>query len=203
MNIVKKNTKFLAYITGATLLLVAASTSASAILMTFIDKVDPNPDKLISFGTNQSYSFTHSIIADQDGAGMVHSGTYGYNSLTDRIVSASIVLAFRDESSDAASELVQLTFDAQPFGTPQTITSGGLPYTTTISNLSTLLNDGILNVTLQNAGTMSGPMNNRSDFLFINSTLTVQIPEPAPLVLICLGVAGLVFSYRKQVVALK
>lgn len=79
MNIYKKNNKLLAYIAGATLLL--ATASANTTVMTFTDKADPSPDQLISFSNgvaanNQSYSFTHSIIADQDGAGTYWSGVH-------------------------------------------------------------------------------------------------------------------------------
>lgn len=206
MTIFNESIKLLGYIAGTTFLLAAASANAAA--MTFIDKVDPNPDKLISFGNNLSYSFSHSIISDQDGTGAFWSGTYGFNPLTDIITSASIALDFKDESTDIASESVQLVFDAQSFGT-QMVTSGGATYAATISGgWDTLLNDGILNVTLQNAGTTSGHQDDRSDFLFLESTLTVdvrregqtarQIPEPASLPLVFLGLAGAAFSRRKQ-----
>ena len=200
MNIKKNNIKLKAFIFATTLLLVA--TSANAAVMTFTDRVDPNPDQLISFGNNDSYSFTHSIIADQDGAGSFWSGTYGYDSVTDIITSALIELNFKDESNDAAAESVRLILDAQSFGT-QTITSGGATYTATISSgWGTLLNDGILNVTLQNAGLTSGNQNLRSDFLFLDSTLVVNaerttqvpptaVPEPASLVLLGIGLAAM------------
>ena len=205
MNFIKKNTKFLTYFFGVPLLLAAAS--ATATVMNFIDKVDPNPDQLISFGNNKTYSFIHSIIVDQDGTDSFWSGIYGYNSLTDIISGASIALRFKDESNDTALESVQLIFDGQSFGT-QTITSGGATFVASISSgWDTLLNDGILNITLQNAGTTSGPQNGRSDFYFLDSTLTVeidrriqpqqQVPEPAPFTLIFLGLAGLIFSRRK------
>ena len=204
MNIFKL--KLLAF--AAVTALILAAANAGATVMTFTDKVDPNPDQLISFGNNLSYNFIHNIIFDQDDAGTLWSGIYGYNSLTDIISGVSSAIRFKDESNDDVSESVQLVFDAQSYGT-ETITSGGAIYTYTANFLSgwnTLLTDGILNVTLQNAGITSGHQDDRSDFLFLDSTLTVdidrrvqaqQIPEPAPLFLLFLGLASLVLSRRK------
>lgn len=197
----------MAFIAGTALLL--ATESANAAVMTFTDTINPNPDQLISFGNKESYSFTHNIIADQDGAGAFSTGIYGYNPLTDIISGASIALRFKDEDTDTALESVQLIFDAQSYGT-QIITNGGSIYTATISSgWGSLINDGILNVTLQNAGITNNQQEDRSDFIFLESTLTVdvnrtiqesaalQVPEPAPFTLILMGLAGLVFSHRK------
>lgn len=204
MNGLHHKIKYLAFIASTTLLLAVANTEAA--VMTFTDTVDPNPDQLISFGNNKSYSFTHSIVIDQDGAGTFWNGTYGHNSLTDIISGASIKLRFKDESNDIAPESVQLLFDAQSFG-PQTITSGGIIYFATISSgWNALLNDGVLNVVLQNAGITNRQQAFRSDFLFLDSTLTVdvdrrvqaqQIPEPTSIALLLLGVAAFVSSRRK------
>lgn len=202
-----KPTRPLILFTSIILLLITATSNAAIITLT--DKFDPSSDQLISFGNNISYSFTHSVIADQDGTGNLWSGSYGYNSLIDTITNASIALRFKDESSDGALESVQLIFDGQSFGT-QTVTSGGAIYTATISSdWGTLLNDGILNVKLENAGTTNGHQDGRSDFLFLDSTLTVdierggalpaaQISEPAPLTLIGLGLVSLLFTRRKH-----
>lgn len=189
---------------------VLSVAGAGAATLTFVDKVDPNPDRLISFGVDESYTFSHSLIADQDGAGSFWSGTYGFNPLTDAISSVSLTLNFKDESTDTAAESVALTFDAQPFGT-HVITSGGAIYGVTFnSGFGTLLNDGVLNVTLQNAGTTSGNQDNRSDFLFLDSTLTVRVdrtetqppttpavPEPTSLALVALGLTALVARRRR------
>jgi hypothetical protein len=190
------------------LLLIAISPVSNASIYTFTDVVDPDPDVLISFGNHKSYSFSHSILDD------------GYNALTDSITSASLVLNFKDESNDAAPESVSFTFDLSPFGT-QIITSGGATYTATFSGLALIdliSADGILNVTLDNAGITNGHQANRSDFLFLGSTLTVNavgesnedlppitpirlveaVPEPVTLALMGIGLAGIGWSRKRK-----
>lgn len=210
MNIIQKIPRLLAFIAGATLLMAASNVNAA--MMTFTDKFDLNPGQLISFsngqgGNNQSFSFTHSIIADQDPAG---DWNYGFDPETDVIDSAFLVLRLKDEENDTASESAHFIFDDQLFGT-QTITSGGAIYAALFSsNLNSLLIDGILNVTIQNAGTTSGPQSGRSDFYFLDSTLTVNVkkgaqpeqdktvPEPETYLLISLGLIAFGYSRRKQ-----
>ena len=190
------------------LLLIASSSIANATIYSFTDVVDPDPDALISFGNHKSYSFTHNILDD------------GYDILTDSITSASLVLNFKDESTDVAPESVSFTFDLSPFGT-QIITSGGATFTATFSGSSLidlLSADGILNVELYNAGRTNSHQANRSDFLFLGSTLTVYvdgtsddetsndlppiqtqaIPEPATLTLMGVGFAGMGWGSRKR-----
>ena len=190
------------------LLLIASNNIANATIYSFTDVVDPDPDALISFGNHKSYSFSHNILDD------------GYDILTDSITSASLVLNFKDESTDVAPESVSFTFDLTPFGT-QTITSGGATFTATFSGLSLielLSTDGILNVELYNTGITNSHQANRSDFLFLGSTLTVYVdgtsdetsndpppiltaqavPEPATLALMGVGFAGLGWMPRRR-----
>lgn len=182
-------------------LLITGSLAAHATELTFTDVADPSPDSLIAFGVNKTYSYSHNILDE------------GYNALTDSITSSSLVFSFADESTDAAAESVFFTFDLTPFGS-QLITSGGTTFTTVFSGLtlSGLLSaDGILNVELENAGTTNSHQENRSDFLFLGSILTVNVdratlsaapvqavPEPASLALIGIGFLGLGWASRRK-----
>jgi len=189
-------------------LLLAASHVAHATTLNFRDVFDPNPDPLIAFGDNQSYNFTHSIIADQDGTGGISSGVYGYNPLTDTITSVSIELLFKDESADGAAESVQLIFDEQSMGT-RIITSGGAVFSAILtSGFETLVADGILEIELHNAGMTNGHKDLRSDFVFLESVLEVaasthavsrtthvqSIPEPPILLLLGTMLLGMIIS---------
>ena len=122
-----------------------------------------------------------------------------------------MTLRFADESADTDPESVRFTFDNQLFG-DSVITAGGGIFSRTFSvNLATLLDDGLLNVTLRNDGTTSGPQDLRSDFYFLDSTLsvrvdrtlgtlqgTLQVPLPTTLALLGIGLAGLGWAQRRR-----
>lgn len=209
MKEIKRRRCHSAYVCCAVFLLSTGYADAS--LMTFTDKVDPTSNVLISFGGNISFSCTHNLLTDQDGAGVFWSGTYGYNSLTDVITDVSLMLRFVDESADAAAESVQFTIDNLLFG-DSVITSGGaVIFSRTFTvGLNNFLDDGILNIALRNAGKTNGPPDFRSDFHFLDSTLAVsvrrnpsgqrgpsQVPLPTTITLLGIGLAGLGWSQRK------
>ena len=78
-----------------------------------------------------------------------------------------------------------------------------------IASLIALVVDGLLNVTLDNAGLLTTAPNNRSDFLFLDSTLTVDVErsllpplstgtvsEPHSVALVGLALVGLLLRRR-------
>jgi len=186
----------------ATIVLSAATSAAHALPITFSDVINPNYLFNGNGGANATQSFSHNLLDD------------GFNAATDTITAASLTLRFSDESADAAPELVAFIFDGLPFGT-QTITSGGATFVVTFTGLSlmALVAEGALDMTLNNAGSTTTSPENRSDFLFLDSTLTVDatraalsppsepstpVPEPGSLALTGFGLAAAALERRKR-----
>jgi hypothetical protein len=175
--------------------------AANAGPITLTDVVDPNPDHLFNGngGANAIHAYSHNMLDD------------GYNAGTDVITGISLALRFADESSDGAAESVAFSFDGVSFG-QQTITSGGATVSAVFSqpSLITSLADGVLNVTLENAGITTGNPDDRSDFRLLDSTLTVNVertgfvsrsvPEPHTLAMAALAFAagGLVWRSKAK-----
>jgi hypothetical protein len=180
---------------------------AHAMLMTFSDKHGPGNDVLIAFGNDSSYTFSHSLLADLDSDGSLWTGIYGFDPLLDTITEVSLALRFRDESDDAAVESVSFTFDSQEFGSQPISSGGAISVLSFGSGWDSILDDGLLNITLSNAGITNGQPGDRSDFLFLDSTLSVsatrgtevrsQVPLPATLSLFGLGFAALLWVNLK------
>jgi len=156
--------------------------------ISFTDVYDP-ANVLLDKRTNSQYSFSHDINDD------------GFNSQTDTLTFASIVIDFEDDSPNKSdgSEVIQFRLDGDNFGTYKVESSPGVAF---FIDVAYLQSDGLLTVTLrQTAG----------DVYFEKSTLTVEgirttpgagsaphMPEPATLLLLGLGAAAAGIASRRK-----
>ena len=189
--------------------LMGALATADASPVTFTDSYDPVAGsanlRFASTGPDRvdTLTFTHDI----------NDGLDPYNALTDTITSVLIELRFVDDN-DTVAESVTFTLDGAGFGT-FALPSGTTVWTKSFSSPtipSASLADGLLTVTLDLAGIVTGNPVGRSDFDFIDSTLTVnaeratletdvpngQVPIPTTLLLVGAGLAGIGWRIRRH-----
>lgn len=187
--------------------LFVAMVSANASPITFTDFYDPVPGAGdLRFATTandaKTFTFTHDI----------NDGPIGFNALTDTITNVMIALRFVDDD-DTVAESVAFSFDSASYGTT-TLLSGTTIDSRSFTLPNSFLQDGLLTVKLDLAGLLLGDSKDRSDFNFIDSTLTVSaerkenvnalgtplnnVPEPATGLLTGLGFLGLGWVLRKK-----
>ncbi len=183
--------KLLKKMLSAVILAGAMAIPAISSAAVIVDVFNPHPDVEIT-SYNSPYTYTHNLL------------THGYVPGTP-ITSGTIDIVLKDDLDLLGSETVSFFFDNLFSGSVSHVPPSifGSPSTYAFSLTTSLLTDGLLNISLSVGcnGSIFGHCIFPQDVIFAKSTLTAdvsEVPEPATLGILGFGLLGLAGARRRR-----
>ena len=171
-------------------LIVAGMCGVSEALV-YSDTYNPNKDITLNSHKNTNHvDWVFDITKDLDHTGDVHSGVYGFNPLTQDVLSATILFSL----NDLHGHEVEAQYRVQGNGVQEFDVVNGINGAFTINVLTSLNYDGSVNAALWSTD---------GTFDFNYATLSADtgaapVPEPGTMMLLGFGMLGLVVYGKRR-----